>query len=314
MKAVINKHMTVIIVYQVIFDKDGSGRITATELQAALANGKGGTFSESACKLMINMFGHKQNGTIDVVEFQDVFKYINSWIDFLRSIDLDNSGSIQENELNEVLIKMGYKVSPKFVQFLMQKCDPGNCQSMSVDQFIVFCIQLDKFTDPIKYESDPQNHVSMSIWTKQARKRIQEYARLWRARHILDAISFINELFVDSSEVEILSLVNVIARRLKFLGVPDSSENKQCDVSNSDKKLFLLNQGHSGIYHCCTFCSSGGKKDVVCACEGRMPGGYRGCGHGHVGHPGSNHWSCCGSLLRDGRCLITRRYKYQFLL
>ncbi|KAL2723141.1 peflin [Vespula maculifrons] len=147
-----------------LVDKDGSGRITATELQAALANGKGGTFSESACKLMINMFGHKQNGTIDVVEFQDVFKYINSWIDFLRSIDLDNSGSIQENELNEVLIKMGYKVSPKFVQFLMQKCDPGNCQSMSVDQFIVFCIQLDKFTGAFKArDTDRKGSISIEF-------------------------------------------------------------------------------------------------------------------------------------------------------
>lgn len=107
------------------------------------------------------MFGHKQNGTIDVVEFQDVFKYINSWIDFLRSIDLDNSGSIQENELNEVLIKMGYKVSPKFVQFLMQKCDPGNCQSMSVDQFIVFCIQLDKFTGKKIYISPIDKNIDL---------------------------------------------------------------------------------------------------------------------------------------------------------
>lgn len=37
-------------------DKDGSGRITAAELQSALANGQGGTFSDTACKLMIGMF------------------------------------------------------------------------------------------------------------------------------------------------------------------------------------------------------------------------------------------------------------------
>lgn len=37
-------------------DRDRSGRITATELQSALANGQGGTFSDTACKLMIGMF------------------------------------------------------------------------------------------------------------------------------------------------------------------------------------------------------------------------------------------------------------------
>jgi len=29
---------------------------------------------------------------------------------------------------------------------------------------------------------------------------------------------------------------------------------------------------HSGIYHCCTFCSSGGKKEIICGCKGTMPG------------------------------------------
>lgn len=49
-------------------------------------------------------------------------------------------------------------------------------------------------------------------------------------------------------------------------------DNLFLEISDNDNKLFLLNQGHSGIYHCCTFCSSGGKKDVICACGGRMPG------------------------------------------
>lgn len=39
-------------------DKDGSGQITAKELQSALANGQGGTFSEDACKLMIGILAN----------------------------------------------------------------------------------------------------------------------------------------------------------------------------------------------------------------------------------------------------------------
>lgn len=42
---------------------------------------------------------------------------------------------------------------------------------------------------------------------------------------------------------------------------------------------------HSGIFHCCSFCSSNGKK--VCACGGEMPiDRYVGCGHGHSGWAG----------------------------
>ena len=61
---------------------------------------------------------------------------------------------------------------------------------------------------------------------------------------------------------------------------------------------------HRGVFHCCTFCSSRGKKHVKCGCGSAMPGGYSGCGHGHPGHPGQKHWSCCGSTVEDSDCLV----------
>uniref|UniRef100_A0A8C8RYS6 RING-type E3 ubiquitin transferase n=1 Tax=Pelusios castaneus TaxID=367368 RepID=A0A8C8RYS6_9SAUR len=59
---------------------------------------------------------------------------------------------------------------------------------------------------------------------------------------------------------------------------------------------------HRGVFHCCTFCSSGGQKAARCACGGTMPGGYHGCGHGHKGHPGCPHWSCCGRTVENSEC------------
>ncbi|CAH0556993.1 unnamed protein product [Brassicogethes aeneus] len=70
---------------------------------------------------------------------------------------------------------------------------------------------------------------------------------------------------------------------------------------------------HHGIYHCCTFCSSGGSKDACCGCGGGMPGGYKGCGHGHDGHPGKRHWSCCGNVLEHSECNKSNSH-YQFTL
>nr|XP_033471823.1 tripartite motif-containing protein 45 [Epinephelus lanceolatus] len=60
---------------------------------------------------------------------------------------------------------------------------------------------------------------------------------------------------------------------------------------------------HSGTFHCCSFCSSGGAKEARCGCAGTMPGGFKGCGHGHKGHPGKPHWSCCGSTVEQSECL-----------
>ncbi|XP_029348839.1 tripartite motif-containing protein 45 [Echeneis naucrates] len=60
---------------------------------------------------------------------------------------------------------------------------------------------------------------------------------------------------------------------------------------------------HSGTFHCCSFCSSGGDKEARCGCPGTMPGGFKGCGHSHKGHPGKPHWSCCGSTAEQSECL-----------
>lgn len=69
-------------------------------------------------------------------------------------------------------------------------------------------------------------------------------------------------------------------------------------VSAIDSKSHV----HTGIFHCCSFCSSGGDKNSICACGAKMPGGYKGCGHGHEGHPGSAHWSCCGKTIEASSC------------
>ncbi|XP_037052205.1 tripartite motif-containing protein 45 isoform X2 [Bradysia coprophila] len=66
---------------------------------------------------------------------------------------------------------------------------------------------------------------------------------------------------------------------------------------------------HSGVFHCCSFCSSNGSKIAKCACGAKMPGGYNGCGHGHPGHPGRRHWSCCGSDLQSSECSATNTFR-----
>lgn len=66
---------------------------------------------------------------------------------------------------------------------------------------------------------------------------------------------------------------------------------------------------HSGIFHCCTFCSSRAAKGATaCACGSQMPG-YKGCGHGHDGHPGRRHWSCCASDLETSECSATNAFR-----
>ncbi|KAK0159612.1 hypothetical protein PV327_010708 [Microctonus hyperodae] len=131
-------------------DRDRSGKISAVELKAALANGQGGTFSDTACKLMIGMFDREKSGTIDLNEFQALYNYINAWLGVFKGFDRDNSGSIQENELSAALTQMGYRFSNEFIQYLIKKSDFNDHQSITVDQFIVLCVQIQKFTEAFR--------------------------------------------------------------------------------------------------------------------------------------------------------------------
>ncbi|KAJ8975138.1 hypothetical protein NQ317_015272 [Molorchus minor] len=131
-------------------DKDRSGQINWEELQAALVNGQGQNFSSAACKLMIGMFDTDHTGTIDVNEFQLLFGYINQWLSVFKNYDRDSSGSIEEAELAQAFQQMGFRFSPEFVKFLISKSDLKNHKQITVDQFIVTCIQIQRLQKPFE--------------------------------------------------------------------------------------------------------------------------------------------------------------------
>ncbi|KAJ8919617.1 hypothetical protein NQ315_002239 [Exocentrus adspersus] len=131
-------------------DRDRSGQINWQELQSALINGQGENFSDQACKLMVGMFDTDRNGTIGLTEFQLLYNYINQWLAVFRNYDRDRSGSIEEGELGHAFQQMGFSFSPEFVRFLITKSDFKNHRCMSVDQFIVACVQIQRYTDAFR--------------------------------------------------------------------------------------------------------------------------------------------------------------------
>ena len=50
------------------------------------------------------------------------------------------------NFLFIALQQMGFRFSPEFVKFLVSKSDFKTHSQMSVDQFIVVCVQIQRFT------------------------------------------------------------------------------------------------------------------------------------------------------------------------
>ncbi|CAH2086595.1 unnamed protein product [Euphydryas editha] len=137
-------------------DKDRSGFITAIELKSALVNGQGQNFSETACNLMIGMFDKDRSGHINLEEFDKLYTYINQWLAVFKTYDKDQSGHIDEQELSQALLQMGFRFSQEFISFLTKRCDPKGGK-ISVDNFIVLCVQVQRFTEAFRVRDTQQN-------------------------------------------------------------------------------------------------------------------------------------------------------------
>ncbi|XP_055686042.1 peflin [Lutzomyia longipalpis] len=142
-----------------VVDRDRSGKINAEELKSALVNGRGQNFSDTACRLMIGMFDQDHSGTIDINEFDRLYTYINQWLNAFKSYDRDSSGHIDEGELSSAFQQMGFRFSPDFIKFLVKKSDPQNHREISVDQFIVLCVQIQRFTEAFRQRDSEQKGI-----------------------------------------------------------------------------------------------------------------------------------------------------------
>lgn len=77
----------------------------------------------------------------------------------MQAYDQDNSGAIEEAELSQALSQMGFRFSQQFIQFLLSINDPQNRKEISVDQFIVLCVKVQRFTDVFRQRDTQQQGV-----------------------------------------------------------------------------------------------------------------------------------------------------------
>ena len=64
-------------------------------------------FNPETVRLMIGMFDRDQTGNINFQEFGALWKYITDWQTTFRSYDRDNSGSIDQKELQTAITSFG---------------------------------------------------------------------------------------------------------------------------------------------------------------------------------------------------------------
>ncbi|XP_018331045.1 peflin-like [Agrilus planipennis] len=130
-------------------DTQTKGKITAKELQQAFEIFQGKHFSDAACKFVVRLFDLDKAGGLDIKEFEVLYFCVKQWVGAFNAYDRDKTGFLSETELDYALRQMDINFSKEFIKFLISRSDP-QARKISLDQFIVFCVQVQKFTEEFK--------------------------------------------------------------------------------------------------------------------------------------------------------------------
>lgn len=135
-------------------DADGTGELSASELQAALTNSDWSPFDEETCTMMIGMFDISNTGKVNLQEFGALWQYVKQWRIIYEQFDQNRSGTINHDELQIALQQMGYQLSPEFASAVIKAYDPINKESLTLDKFIQACVKLKSTTDSFRQRDD----------------------------------------------------------------------------------------------------------------------------------------------------------------
>ncbi|KAJ8922017.1 hypothetical protein NQ315_008656 [Exocentrus adspersus] len=130
-------------------DTKNEGKISSKELQLAFETFQGKHFSDATCKFVVRLFDLDKNGGLDIREFETLYFYIKQWLSAFNTYDRDQSGFLDEHELDYALKHMDINFSPDFIRFLITRNNP-KARKMSLDQYIITCIQIQRFTEEFK--------------------------------------------------------------------------------------------------------------------------------------------------------------------
>ena len=131
-------------------DFNRNGKLDPKELQTALNYG-GLQFSLPTVNILLSKHDRNRNGQIDFSEFKSLLDEVWRWKDAFDFFDTDKSGSIDFQELQQALSRIGIDLSPTTFQTVFFSSDTDRSGSISMDEFIKLVTELQ--LSQIKYTS-----------------------------------------------------------------------------------------------------------------------------------------------------------------
>ncbi|WWD02718.1 hypothetical protein V865_000759 [Kwoniella europaea PYCC6329] len=151
------------------FDSSRTGDLSAYDLQRLLAKDTMMDAREDAVKMLMNIFDTDKSGTINFMEFEGLYRYIQDWHGIFRRFDRDNSGLIDRKELHNALLGFGFSLPKEMVILLEKRFAPPptsiNSQQnkgISFDRFLMACVTVKHYTEGFRrLDTNGQGHITI---------------------------------------------------------------------------------------------------------------------------------------------------------
>ncbi|KAG0464276.1 hypothetical protein HPP92_019916 [Vanilla planifolia] len=125
-----------------LFDKDGDGRITVEEL-ATVIGSLGHNPSQEELQDMIDEVDFNRNGTIEFGEFLSLMARKMKETDAeeelreaFKVFDKDQNGYISANELRNVMMNLGEKLTDEEVDLMIKEADMDGDGQVNYEEFV----------------------------------------------------------------------------------------------------------------------------------------------------------------------------------
>ncbi|KAH0621425.1 hypothetical protein JD844_022727 [Phrynosoma platyrhinos] len=129
------------------------GEVDAEELQRCLTqSGINGTYSRKALlysaqlqKVSTKQCKRDNTGKMGYNEFKELWAALSAWKQNFMMIDQDRSGTVELHELTQVIVAMGYRLSPQTLIAIVKRYSKNG--RIFFDDYVACCVKLRALTD-----------------------------------------------------------------------------------------------------------------------------------------------------------------------